>query len=337
MRGRRRVLQVCGSVVALCCVLSLSALSAVHATRRRSPVTVGPAEAGQHHHEQKAAVDGVTDWLTAYSSAACLAHRSMPVGRARDGNVGRGRRAVCLDPESTDEFRKEIFGSVDVSLSHRVIYVPVMKAGTQMFAEVLAERFGAVRMPDRDLLRALRKHGLALGDFFVFTVVRSPFSMFRSGYGEMSLYAAHGKIARTGFALVPQIDANEPARALECLANVRAGTFSRLVPAHLFTQVWKTHRCVGRSRSALKLSFVGHLENIEADWKFVEQRLGVAHEPLPRIHSSDNAAERAKAKRMLEFAATGRFANLTRAVCEYYRGDFECFGFDDALCRSLQT
>jgi len=259
----------------------------------------------------------------------------MPVGRAHDGNVGRGRRAACLDNHSTDEFRKEIFGSIDVSLSHRVIYVPVMKAGTQMFAEVLAKRFGAVRMPDRDLLKALRKHHVSLSDFFVFTVVRSPFSMFRSGYGEMSLYAAHGKIARTGFALVPQTEANEPARAIECLTNVRTGTFSRLVPAHLFTQMWKTHRCVGRSPWPLKLSFVGHLENIQADWRFVEQRLGVAHEPLPRIHSSDTAAERVKAKLMLEFAVEGRFAHLTRAVCDYYRSDFECFGYDDALCRSL--
>jgi len=206
-----------------------------------------------------------TDWQPSYTSAACIAHRTMPVGRASDHRVGQGQRAACTDfpdPGSafeSDELRKEIAGSVDVSLSHRVIYIPVMKVGTQMFAEVLARRFGAVRMLDRDVSRFLLRHRLKLKDFFVFTIVRSPLSIFRSAYGEMSLYAAHGKILAAGFALIPQTAENEPRRAMECLRNVRAGVFAGLVPAHLFTQVWKTQRCIGKDRLPLELDFIGAL------------------------------------------------------------------------------
>jgi hypothetical protein len=123
----------------------------------------------------------VTDWKSSFRSEACLAHRSRPVGRAEQGQVGLGQRALCTDYEETEEARKEIVGSVDVSISHRIIYIPVMKAGTQMFQEVLKKRFGAVRVNDRDLARVLRKGKLELDDMFVFTFVRSPLSMFRSG------------------------------------------------------------------------------------------------------------------------------------------------------------
>jgi len=105
--------------------------------------------------------------------------------------------------------------------------------------------------------RFLFRHKLKLKDFFVFTIVRSPLSMFRSAYGEMSLYAAHGKIVATGFALIPQLPENEPRRAMECLRDVRAGAFAGLVPAHLFTQVWKTQRCIGKDRVPLELDFIG--------------------------------------------------------------------------------
>jgi hypothetical protein len=276
------------------------------------------------------------DWKSTYTSPACLAHRSRPVGRAVDGNVGRGQRAMCTDLEDTEELRKEILGSVDVSVSHKTIYVPVMKAGTQMFQEVLKRRFAATRVTDRDLARVLRKNKLELSDMFVFTFVRSPLSMFRSGYGEMSLYAAHDKIMKQGFTLIQQTEANEPARAIECLQNVGSGLFSGLVPAHLFTQVWKTQRCMGRVRQPLGMDFVGRLENVEKDWKFVEERLGVAHVPLPVIHASDLAKERVMAKQMIKFdavSAARRFSNLTALVCQYYKADFDCFGYDDAVCK----
>jgi hypothetical protein len=135
--------------------------------------------------------------------------------------------------------------------------------------------------------------------------------------------------------LIPQTAEHEPERAIECLRNVRTGLFTGLVPAHLFTQVWKTQRCMGRARRPVPIHFIGHLENAAADWMYVEERLGVAHVALPVIHSSDSAKERVMAKDMIKFDQAGadlKFSNLTRQACEYYESDFECFGYDNSLC-----
>jgi hypothetical protein len=283
-----------------------------------------------------------TFWFDSYSSPECQQYRQSPVGRASAGEVGLGRRSLCLDRNVTLELKKEIEGSVDISISHRAIYIPVMKAGTQMFAEVFKRRFGGVRVRDRDVTSFIKRHGARLGEFFVFTFVRNPFSMFRSAYGEVSLYAAHSKISHSGFALWPQTVENEPERAIQALDDVRHGRFSGLVPAHLFTQVWKTQRCIhhqeGKGMIPLELDFIGHLENLDQDWQFVEKNLMVPHIPLPVIHSSDTAKERVAAKEMLKFDPVSdtksRFAKLTRRVCDYYRNDFVCFGYmkEMAIC-----
>lgn len=77
-------------------------------------------------------IANVTDWKRHFYSQQCMRHRMAPVGRMRYGTVGQGQRARCADLNPTEESRKEIFGSVDVSLTHKAIYIPVMKAGTQM-------------------------------------------------------------------------------------------------------------------------------------------------------------------------------------------------------------
>lgn len=283
---------------------------------------------------------GPTNWLKWYNSPECVKHRQRPVGRATDGEVGLGRRSLCYDVNKTVEWKREIGGSVDISFSHKAIYVPVMKAGTQMFQEVFKHRFHGVRVHDREVEPLLKRHNAKLSDFFVFTFVRNPFSMFRSAYGEVSLYAAHGKILHEGFTLVDQVEQNEPKRALQALDDIRHGMFAGLVPAHMFTQVWKTQRCVHQQRGKspvvpLELDFVGHLENLDEDWKYIEQRLGVPHLPLPVIHSSDTVKERIWAKEMVKFVPVSRtdspFSKLTKRVCEYYHADFVCFGYDDEL------
>ena len=298
--------------------------------------------------------EGVTDWRPVYFSPECAAERRRPVGRAARGEVGLGQRAMCVDANKTLEWKREIGGSMDVSVSHRVIYVPVMKAGTQMFQEVFKRRFGGTRLLDREVDGHVKRHGLKLRDFFVFTFVRNPLSMFRSAYGELSLYGAHNRIVREGFMLMPQTAESEPQRAMQALADVRRGVFAGLVPAHMFTQVWKMTRCLsepssgaGARRGAVAhpvvpFDFVGHLENADNDWRYVERRLRVPHEPLPVIHASDTVKERVWAKQVIRFAPASAapadpFAELTRRACEYYRGDFACFGYEKeraAYCAS---
>jgi hypothetical protein len=83
---------------------------------------------GEDNEENKK----VSDWKSYFYSQSCVRHRMAPVGRIRYGTVGQGQRAKCVDMDDTEEFTREIPGSVDVSLTHKAIYIPVMKAGTQM-------------------------------------------------------------------------------------------------------------------------------------------------------------------------------------------------------------
>lgn len=230
----------------------------------------------------------------------------------------------------TDEYKKEIYGSVDVSLTHKAIYIPVMKAGTQMFQEVFKKRFHGQRIHDSKLLQHIGK--LNLKDFFVFTFVREPFSMFKSGYGEMSLYAANGGIKHAGFAELNFTKQNEPKRSIKALEDVSNGLFNGLVPAHLHTSVWKINRCVGKIRQRLKIDFVGKIENIENDFKYIENQLKVNHQPLPIIHSSSTSKERMYAKKFLNFNNTKKFEPLLKKICDYYKSDFVCFNYDNHYC-----
>ena len=88
---------------------------------------------------------------------------------------------------------------------------------------------------------------------------------------------------------------------------------------------------LGEAKKPLEINFIGKLENVEEDWKVIESIINVPHHPLPVIHSSDTSKERLKAKKFLHFPhisnTSDRFSKLTKKVCEYYAGDFECFGY----------
>ena len=125
---------------------------------------------------------------------------------------------------------------------------------------------------------------------------------------------------------------DEPKRALQCLQDVRSGAFGGLVPAHLHTQVWKVSRCVGASRTPLGIDFIGKLENAEQDWDVIQDRLGLSPKlKLPVVHSSNAGKERLIVKQTIDFKAA-EMKPLVEKVCEYYRQDFECFGYDDSVC-----
>lgn len=181
-----------------------------------------------------------------------------------------------------------------------------------------------------------------INSFFVFTFVREPFSIFRSAYGEVSLYAANARVRDIGFAKLNQTSENEPMRAIESLRDVAHGVFTGLVPAHMHTQLWKITRCFGKLRRGLPIHFIGHVENMESDWREIERRLNVPHQPLPIIHASAVSNEHLYAKKHLKFDPVpepgkkgSRFSPLTAKVCEYYASDFDCFGYDRRLCGKI--
>jgi hypothetical protein len=288
--------------------------------------------------KQTAKIKGPTNWESFYESTLCRKYRSLPPGHAATKNVGQGQRSLCSrngTEKRTVEYRTEIGGSLDISFQYKTIYIPVMKAGSQMFQEVFRRRLKGRRIYDRELSYYLKKYELQLEDFFIFTFVRNPLSTFVSAYGEVSKYSARNRTLVKGFASIEDAPDNEPKRALACLEDIKKGTFHGLIPAHMYPQLWKVSRCMSdRERTEVPVNFVGHLENLEEDWHYVERVLKLSHQDLPVIHSSSSTP--AAPKRQLVFdppSKSSRFSVLTKQVCEYYRADFVCFGYDDSVCR----
>lgn len=209
-----------------------------------------------------------------------------------------------------------------------------------MFQDVFRRRLKGKRVQDRFLNAMLKNAKLELSDFFIFTFARNPFSAFKSAYGEVSKYVANNRTHHKGsFGDVEQIFANEPQRAMNCLNDIAKGAFHGLVPAHLHTQLWKVMRCTA-DRKAIRFDFIGHLENLDADWKFVENQLKLPHQPLLVIHSANDAAEYVEAKKLIlpplqsHDENTKKFKALTEQVCNYYKVDFACFGYDAEFCHA---
>lgn len=281
----------------------------------------------------------VTDWKAHFDSEACQRHKKQPPGRGDESKVGTGIRSLCYTGEgerSTKEYKEEIYGSLDVSISHRAIYIPVMKGASQLFQLVFKRRLKGKRIVDKTLLLYLKSHGLTLQDMFIFTFVRNPFKIFHSGYQEVNKYAERNRTKKATFHLKENRIENEPARALEALHEVQNGVFGGLIPAHMYSQLWKISRCTGREKTPLDYSFIGRIENLDEDWKYVESRLNITHEELPVYHSSSNLPKSPKVAKLsydpVSKAPISKWAELTKQVCSYYQSDFDCFGYDQSLC-----
>lgn len=279
------------------------------------------------------ATKDASDWSTYYTSQQCLQLRNARPGTKAEGTMGKGQRTKCFDSESsTVEYRTEIDPSFDISITHKVIYFPVMKAGTQMFQEVFRRRLQGRRIQTTKALQEyIAKHNMQASDFFSFSFVREPFRMFVSAYEEANKYVMNNRSRVRGFADLPL--QQEPERSIVALDNVRQGYFNGLIPAHVYPQTWKLQRC------GLNLSFVGKLENINEDWRYIETKLGIEHAPLPVIHASAKQ-KRASADEVLikskeilgRFEENSNFDALTRQVCDYYEADFLCFGYSSTAC-----
>jgi len=274
------------------------------------------------------------EWRRSYFSPRCEKHKKQPAGLASQGRRGMGRRAYCTTNMTMDseEYQLEGTGSVDISIVHRAIYVPVVKSAASMFQEVFKRRLHGKRIADRNLLLYLKGKGLKLEDFFVFTFVRNPFDVFQSAYRSANKYEGRNKtLDDTTFMNIDEKPENEPRRAIACLNDARNGLF---IPTHMYTQFWKVQRCTGQEKRIIDFGFIGHLDNLDEDWKYVEMKLGLPHRPLPKAGESSSK----KHQRKLHFDAVTDFdsqwSSLTKQVCDYYQSDFDCFGFNRTLCES---
>lgn len=272
------------------------------------------------------------EWRESYFSPRCERHKEQPAGLASEGKRGMGRRAYCTSNMTTDseEYLLEGTGSVEVSIPYRTIYVPVVKSASSVIQDTMRKRLRSKRIADRNVLLFLKSKGLSLSDFFVFTFVRDPFQVFQSAYREANKYEERNKtIDETTFMQIENKPENEPRRAIASLMDARNGLF---IPTHMYTQFWKVQRCTGKQKEMIEFNFIGHIDDMDDDWKFIEMKLGLPHRPLPSRTSGKPQKSKLTFDPVTDFDSP--WSMLTKHVCDYYQSDFDCFGFNRTLCQS---
>jgi hypothetical protein len=222
-------------------------------------------------------------------------------------------------------------------------YFKTAKAGSVSFQNYFTERYN-------DSSCTLVKHcsgtTLPLGrlpdknDIFGFTFVRDPLERALAGYAEVDAVHSRAKgqterdeeirAAGTTYTHVPRKHGTHGTSRflayLDDLANNR-------LPQ------WKTgHSCpqsdfLRTEEHAARYGFIGRLEDLDKDWKVMQQLAGVAPEKrttaetVPRDHQGKNHDY------VLD-EATQRSGEVLRRVCHLYEADYACFGYDrPAQCR----
>lgn len=145
------------------------------------------------------------------------------------------------------------------------------------------------------------------------------------------------------FAFINETSENEPRRAIAALQDTRNGWISQ---PHLYTQLWRIQRCFGVNKTELTFNFIGHMDTIEEDWRFIQLKLNVSQKALLRNWASlygklNGRNARDEIKTAIQFDRVTSYDSpwslLTKHVCDYYKPDFDCFGFDTTLCETWLT
>jgi len=162
-----------------------------------------------------------------------------------------------------------------LSLKHKTIFIHVTKtAGTAMesmgFLGKGMDKHSNIEHFER-LLREI--DGLELDDFFKFAFVRNPYTRFASGMME---HVLNGAID----CLESQDRQDQLVRVKEMFTkyvveNKDGDLFSKMVP----TRPQHSFVCL---RGEVAMDFVGKFENLQEDWKYVAEKLGLKY-PLPHI------------------------------------------------------
>mmetsp|Transcript_15719 Transcript_15719/g.20675 ORF Transcript_15719/g.20675 Transcript_15719/m.20675 type:complete len:417 (-) Transcript_15719:71-1321(-) len=280
-------------------------------------------------HEIEKIPSAVTTYL---GSEKCINYRMNGFTANKTKNLGTGRRIRCYKNDTDSEFRREHGGGLIISKKFKLIYIPNMKAASQMFKQTLETRFEAEKINQHNLGDFLQENNDLLEDYLVFTFVRDPLSHFLSAYAEVDkqkMKKAKRMNHTWGYLNIPRNLTHEPARSIRLINDIRNGTFWGFTASHLYSQFWKTTRCLTDNHLPLLPNFVGRIENLEQDWQAVEDYLKVGHVPLEKKHYYSHPAK--KHAKMLDLYSTtdgSKYDVLVKEICHFYKADYECFGYE---------
>lgn len=190
------------------------------------------------------------------------------------------------------------------------------------------ERHFFHQFPDAKFL----KRGETLpADTFVFTFVRNPMDRVLSDYARVSLEAARNPSAKTNssFQRVCRSEKQGSNRMLAYLRDVKAEQVQTSNGKRMLSQV------AGLMCTKAKfVSYVGHLDNLEKDWRNIQILAKIPAEMRTTASTKvkPQHGQHPLFKMDTELQAEYR---VIRKVCEMYMADFKCFGFDvPPACRA---
>jgi len=264
----------------------------------------------------------ILESVAKFDSEECKQFRFASQGSARDGRLGAASRAKCTASPGSDDYLQERGSQVIVSEPFKLIYVPNMKAATQLFKYVMRTRFNATTLGTHLLQDYFAKHETGLQEYFIFTFVRDPIDTFYSAYSEIDKRMTFHGNKNLSFQKLNRTIEEEPARALECLELVGTGKYLRqqMTPTHMYSQVWKTQRCLENGGEILRFDFIGKLQNAREDFRHLEDLLGVPHKRLRVLH-----APKSKFKTHAKTLQDLHLKELEIAVKDYLKADYACF------------
>lgn len=211
-----------------------------------------------------------------------------------------------------------------LSFKHGFAFVAVPKTGTQSIRNRLRPHLAAndweqavfdePRYFPVPALAALGHGHLSVQDIlphlvpglwsqlYSFAFVRNPFDRFISFC--------------TFFQTVDRPMLRDPAGTMKkMISDPKLRNHSLMLPQHLFLQ---------EPNGNLALSFIGRYENLQKDFETVCAHLELACDPLPRINASDRRPVACDVDR-----------ELKEMITDYYRTDFDLFGYDAELPANL--
>ena len=294
------------------------------------PLREGRPEAtGLRAKGEEAEHDRITSYIASGGALAQVPACKAALARAH-------LNATCKPPRPghMDTLRLHAVYSKKAGLA----YFKTSKAGSVSFQNYLTERYNDSHCT---LVKHCSNTELPLGELpdhnhvFGFTFVRDPLERALAGYAEVDAVHSRGqskthrdeaiRLAGTTYTNVPRKQGTHGTARfiayLDDLAN------NRLPPQ------WKPgHSCpesdfLRAEEHAWRYGFVGRLEDLDKDWKTMQQLAGVPPEKrtnaeaVPRDHQGKNHD-------YLLDEATKRSDEVMRRVCHLYEADYACFGYD---------
>lgn len=219
--------------------------------------------------------------------------------------------------------------NVIYSPSLRLAYVKTGKAASVAFFTYFQKSFTdaiVVDTADPDWVEKMPEK------VFFFTFVREPVSKHLASYAEVD--AVHypkekhtSTFSNTTFPLVPRDRHGGTTRYLKFLHDLVLGRFG-YKPDDVADDSSIRHASSQLASTCTHgLHFIGHLENIEADWANIQELADVPLEnrsiAIPKVHDGETQRNRYYAQ---DEAVEPSDAVLLR-LCRVYRADFDCLGY----------